>query len=77
MSELKLVNPQTMETLPEDGMVYVECDEVYMGRRVRRVRLQRTHAIRTHAKDYSRMYQFLAWSYKATDGTATFEKGEG
>lgn len=68
MSTLRLIDPQPMETLPEDGEVYVECTQMFTWQKI--VAFADVSDIRVM---YSRTpSDFHAWSY-----TATFEKGEG
>jgi len=68
---MRLINPQPMETLPEDGEVYVEWEMfgvslastvVVHRKKVENIRYFVQHGV-----------QFLAWSYAATSKT----EGEG
>lgn len=71
MSDLRLLNPQPMETLPEDEALELFVD-VEFGHEENRMVVQRdTDQIRRSIK-YEPKDVFHAWSY-----TATFEKGEG
>lgn len=69
MTTLTLVNPQPMETLPEDGFVFVHVTSIGRvdGHRYTRV----TEDYVANIREASQYTKYHAWSY-----TATFKEGE-
>jgi len=74
MSELRLVNPQPMETLPKEGkrLQEVFVDYTYRGDE-RTIELKYVITIEDDMKYLQDTYTYHAWSYTAT----TSPEGEG
>jgi hypothetical protein len=70
---MTLIDPQPMETLPEKGYVYVECQYDLIGGSCIKTEIRKAQDIRNRPTFLAWCPHVLAWSYTAT----TEPEGEG